>query len=132
MNSSVFLLRNGGILVPLKKPRKRAEQFHLPLEDFAFVHDNNSRGMNICDTDIGEKLSIIRLTIDRPGMLSYRDVIENATEVYCIDGSCYHLVESLEPKGKRFLHRYARWFKPVRWRWSWSTEQRSFCFWQKG
>lgn len=41
-------------------------------------------------------------------ILAYREIIENAAEIHCVDSSFFHLVNSFKPKGMLFYHWYAR------------------------
>jgi len=50
--------------------------------------------------------------IDVGSMLQWKEVLENASEIHCIESSVKQYIEFLNPKGKLFLHK----FKGKSWR----------------
>ena len=79
---------------------------------YAFVFDDPKRGFVINRNKVA-KLPIVTQKEDyNTSILAYRDIIENAEEVHCIDSSFFHLVNSFRPKGKLFYHKYVRPHSP--------------------
>ena len=73
------------------------------------MHEDASRDFTIDRNLIGTDLPIVTPDSESSFLLTnYAAVIENATEVHCIESSFSALVESLNPQGKKFAHRYAR------------------------
>lgn len=89
-----------------KVVRDRDSEIKYEHGDYAFIHDDVSRGMKI-DTS---HTNIYRVTRDRldsnSNIFDYLTVIENASEVHCMD-SCYawmiNMMEIGNPS-KNFLH----------------------------
>jgi hypothetical protein len=46
---------------------------------------------------------------EKESMLIYADLINTADEIHCIDSSFFWFVNSLNPRGRLFLHKYTRW-----------------------
>src|SRR6266446_6075010 len=77
-----------------------------------FIHDDSSRGFNIFK-NVDRKYAYSPSRDDVSfSILEYATLIEMADEVHCIDSAFFHLVDSLEPAGRLYLHRYARWPRP--------------------
>lgn len=107
---------------PIKLASRRVSQACFrDIEQYRFIHDDPERGFRIRMQDIKP---LARTTVDaidrwhRPhdlamSILRYVDMIEYAAEVHVIDSAFFHLTESIQPKGKLFLHRYARPYYPV-------------------
>jgi hypothetical protein len=76
-----------------------------------FIHDDPQRGFNIRRNGILDACVAGRETIGS-SMLTYAETIESADEVHVIDSSFFWLVNALNPKGKLYLHCYARWPRP--------------------
>lgn len=74
-------------------------QFPWPL-----IHDDKERGFVIREQvpDYWKSLH------DEGSILRWRDTIQAAPEIHCIDSALLHLVEQLQPTGKLFYHKYAR------------------------
>jgi len=89
-----------------KVVRDRDSEIKYEHDDYVFIHDDVSRGMKI-DTS---HTNIYRVTRDRldsnSNIFDYLTVIENASEVHCMD-SCYawmiNMMEIGNPS-KNFLH----------------------------
>jgi hypothetical protein len=88
-----------------------------------FVHDDDSRGFNLRVVSAyrqpGFESSYRQPEFEmafRPprdlvsdSILRYAYMINTADEIHCIDSAFFHLVDSLDPVGKLYLHCYARW-----------------------
>jgi hypothetical protein len=89
-----------------KVVRDRDSEIKYEHDDYVFIHDDVSRGMKI-DTS---HTNIYRVTRDKldsnSNIFDYLTVIENASEVHCMD-SCYawmiNMMEIGNPS-KNFLH----------------------------
>lgn len=84
-------------------------------EPLSFVHDDPSRGYKITkllDQWIDAYDHEYSYEHSDPNILNYSYIIESAEQIHCIDSSFYHLIDSLEPTGKLFLHRYAKYYIP--------------------
>jgi len=79
-------------------------------EGVSFLHDDRERGINI--RLFTNPVRFQRVFNEKGSMLQYAQAIENAPEIHVIDSSFYHLTECLNPTGKLFLHRYARFYCP--------------------
>lgn len=90
----------------------RINQVRPPVVKYAFVHDDVSRRFVINQRWIGNGLLVIRPERDGT-ILQYCSLIEHAVEVHCIDSSFFHLTEHLQPRGRLFLHQYARPYVPI-------------------
>ncbi|SRR5258708_2908861 len=74
----------------------------------AFAHDDPDRGYRISRLDGGVVLWAHKSFIEE-SILSYAHAIETVGEIHVIDSAFFWLVNALEPKGKLYLHCYARW-----------------------
>src|SRR6266446_6058576 len=78
-----------------------------------FLHDDSSRGFNIFKIiDRSENVFSPSRDWINGSMLRYAKLINTADEIHCIDSAFFHLVDSLDPIGRLYLHRYARWPRP--------------------
>ena len=78
-------------------------------EPYIFIHEDVSRDYVINRSYIQNKnIRVIEPSWFTDNIFLYAKIIENATEVHCIDSSFLNLVEHLQPKGKLFYHKYAR------------------------
>jgi hypothetical protein len=84
---------------------------------YAFVHDDEQRGFSIEEKYISSDLSIFRPNTNyNVNVFSYLKIIENATEIHCMDSSFKHLIDSLSTvKGKLFYHLYVRGLSNYSW-----------------
>lgn len=74
-----------------------------------FIHEDPSRNFNAHRAPrSGDVFSPDAKDIG-VSMLSYARIINTADEIHCIDSAFFHLVDSLDPVGKLYLHCYARW-----------------------
>lgn len=96
-----------------KEASDKVEQIPLPSGDYAFVHEDVKRGMRITRGVYWGSLLLVRPEFNRT-MLAYRDLIENAVRIDCIDSAFFHMVEQFEPIGELFLHMYARKYEPFK------------------
>lgn len=99
---------------PLRKQSLKVKQLPVPKEPYAFIHEDYARGFLIdgSHTPIGPNLYINAEFNPGQSILAYRDLIENATEIHCIDSSIFNLVNSFQPQGKLYYHWYARPHSP--------------------
>lgn len=78
-----------------------------PKSLYILKHEDPKRGFIIQPRHINPTYPI--LDIEGSEFLSdYIEMIENALEIHCIDSSMLHLVDSLNPKGQLFYHKYTR------------------------
>ena len=80
------------------------EHFNIK-NDYTLIHNESSMG----DLDLDLKLNFKPIYIKRDldpykNIFLYRDLIENANEIHCIDSSFLHLVERLNTNSKLFFH----------------------------
>lgn len=92
---------------PIRKAAENVEQFKSHGSNYVFVHEDASRGYQI-NRLYGALSYLDWLIPTEPGVLRYVDMIENAKEVHVIPSCFKELTSSLKPKGKLFLHAYAR------------------------
>jgi hypothetical protein len=95
---------------PISEARKHVPQVQIH-EDLAFLHDDIERSFEIQVFPHPVRYWRVHPALTQ-SILSYCDAIENAPEVHVINSSFFHLTESLNPKGKLYLHRYARHYTP--------------------
>jgi hypothetical protein len=108
---------------PVRSAAWAVEQVPWP-PGVGFLHDDPERGFRI------EKFPKYPVVFQRvkkgeaASILSYAEAIEDAPEVHLIDSAFVHLTESLRPRGRLFLHRYARFWRkgwydiPLRHKWT--------------
>jgi hypothetical protein len=77
---------------------------------FAFVHEDLSRGFEVKPKFIDPSLRVIKANpnLKQFSIFDYRKLLENASEIHCIEGSFSALVESEMYNVDLFAHRYAR------------------------
>lgn len=74
-------------------------------EKYCLVHRESSErkyNLNI-DTDL-PIVEIKKETDPYGNLLSYRKLIQNASEIHCINSSVFHLVDGIDPKAKLVYH----------------------------
>lgn len=85
---------------------------------FCLVHQDKERGFVIDQTRMPRDMIQFCPNSARghaeKSILRDAVIVKNVERIDVIDSCYFHLAESLEVKGKLFLHRYARWF-PGRW-----------------
>jgi hypothetical protein len=101
---------------PIKGAAKIARQFEVKpkirlndlvkLDDYIFIHDDATRDYNI-RRDLLPEPQVVPIRGNH-SILCWAQMIMNAKEIHVIDSSFFHFCEALEPKGKLFLHAYAR------------------------
>tara|TARA_Y100000593_G_scaffold94326_1_gene192898 strand:+ start:758 stop:1438 length:681 start_codon:yes stop_codon:yes gene_type:complete len=82
-----------------------------PNEPFYFVHDDESRGLNIDENNIdnGGDIPIVRPVIRANTIFDYLPLIRRATEVHCIDSSFALMIDRASGiKATKYIHRYCR------------------------
>lgn len=73
--------------------------------DYTLIHNESSMGDLDLDLDLDFKPIYIKKELDPyKNIFLYRDLIENAKEIHCIDSSFLHLVERLKTSSKLFFH----------------------------
>ncbi len=78
-------------------------------KDYIFLHEDVSRGFLIDRKLIKSNLPIVQPKIDAKfNFFDYLYIIENASEIHCIESSFCALIESINVKTKKYAHRYAR------------------------
>jgi len=77
---------------------------------YVFLHEDKSRGFSINRDLIPREYRIIEPRQFAPygNFFNYTKVLENATEIHCIESSFAALIESLNINTPKFAHRYAR------------------------
>lgn len=80
------------------------------LGNYAFIHEDQSRSFNIKRKYVDSKLNLIKSNpnLKQFSIFDYRKVLENASEIHCIEGSFSALVESINLNSSLYAHRYAR------------------------
>lgn len=79
-----------------------------PKQPYVFIHDDFDRGFHIDETYVNKNLQIFRPTIS-DNIFKYCKIIENASEIHCMDSSFKHIVDSLPIQhNKLFYHLYIR------------------------
>lgn len=77
-----------------------------------FVHDDPRRNFRIWKrVKSSEETCIFKPSPDNVtiSMLAYVPIIESAEEIHVIDSAFFHLIDSVAPVGRLYLHRYPRW-----------------------
>lgn len=85
--------------------------FGCEMGEYIFVHDDASRNFNIDESRLPSGFRIIRPDLKlakRFRFFDYLKIIENASEIHCMESSFGALIESLEIPLPKFAHRYAR------------------------
>jgi hypothetical protein len=76
---------------------------------YIFLHEDAGRNYTINRNLIKSDLPIVTPDSESPFLLiDYAAVIENASEIHCIESSFAAFIESLNPRADKFAHRYAR------------------------
>jgi hypothetical protein len=79
--------------------------------DYIFVHEDPSRGFLLQPDLLPPGIRIVRPNLKLIGRYSFFDylkVIENASQIHCIESSFAALIESFQISVPKFAHRYAR------------------------
>ena len=97
---------------PVESACLKVEQLPVPDGEYIFVHDDQERGYSIDQKRLPDLPCYRPASMLSDTVLAFKDVIENALECHTIDSIFFHLVESLNPKGKLYFHRYARPYNP--------------------
>jgi hypothetical protein len=93
----------------IEKEQTLLAKLTTPGTPYIFLHEDTSRDFTIDRNLILRDLPIVTPDSESSFLLTnYAAVIENASEVHCIESSFSALVESLNPQGRKFAHRYAR------------------------
>lgn len=79
-------------------------------KDYIFVHEDRSREMTIDRALLPRGVEVIEPNPSIPDaqVFDYLGVIERAREVHCIESSFSAMIESMDLKVSKFIHRYAR------------------------
>lgn len=80
---------------------------YVPDAPYAFVHDDIARGFIIDNNRVNTELKIVRPELI-DNVFLYCKLIENASEIHCMDSCFKHIVDSYPIKSKLFYHRYIR------------------------
>jgi len=94
---------------PLRNNSFKVKQEPVMLKHYMFIHEDKKRGFEIDERKYNNgSLGRFYMNLQsNNSVLAYREIIENAEEIHCIDSSFFHLVNSFKPKGKLFYHTYA-------------------------
>lgn len=92
-----------------------------PQGDYAFIHEDTSRGLTIKKDLIGnDRIFFTPEKNTTDNIIDYCTIIEKAKEIHVIDSSFMFLIDCLpysNPNQKLFVHRYARendeWLLPI-------------------
>jgi len=107
-----FNLRWDGFFAPRNWGRE--EKIFKLLEcdagDYAFVHEDPKRNFVVDRSFIDSRLRIIKpdTSLKNFSIFDYRKVLENATQIHCMESSFSALIESMKLHKPLFAHRYAR------------------------
>lgn len=93
---------------PIQEACTKVKQVPQRYFDFAFIHDDRSRGFNLRDNHLRMDLPVVRPDPCSPNILSYAALISRAKEGHYIDSSFKHLAESIPTNGELYYHEYAR------------------------
>jgi hypothetical protein len=93
---------------PIESACDRVEQMAVPDRKYAFVHDDPDRGYRIDLERLPNLTCYHPSSFERESILEFKDLLENADEVHVIDSVFFHFAESIKPKGRLYIHRYAR------------------------
>jgi len=78
-------------------------------EDFAFVHDDQSRGFLITDFMVyklfGKRIKIVRNDASE-NIFHFTKILEEAKQIHCMESCFRSLVETTETKGDLFFHNF--------------------------
>jgi hypothetical protein len=100
----------------IENEKKLFELYKCEENKYIFLHEDLERNYLIKRDLINSKFKVIspdpRLTSFN--FFDYRYLIENAAEVHCMESSFWAFIESINIKGKKFAHRYARHEATVR------------------
>lgn len=80
---------------------------------YVFIHDDPSRGFHVRKlANANLWYTVVSPTITERSILEYAADLEFADEIHVIDSAFFWLANALNPKGKLYLHCYARWARP--------------------
>lgn len=97
-------------------PRRYSEELQLFKElkcdagEYQFVHEDIGRNFRINKKYLNPNLRVITpqdIALSH-NFFNYRLILENASEIHCIESSFAALIESLDVKVLKFAHRYSR------------------------
>ena len=78
-------------------------------EEYVFVHDDINRGFSITDEKIyelaGKKIKIIRNDMSE-NLFNFTKVLEEASQIHCMESCFRSLVETTDVKGDLFFHNF--------------------------
>jgi hypothetical protein len=94
----------------IEAERKLTNTLNTGNEPYIFLHDDNSRNINIDRSKVPADIKIISPIRDLTGnIFMYTDIILNAKEIHCIDSSFINLAESIDTGNVPLVfHKYAR------------------------
>jgi hypothetical protein len=78
---------------------------------YIFLHEDRTRGFNIDLELLPEGVAIVRpdtTLASKFTIFDYLTIIENASEIHCIESSFCALIESMQYDIPKYAHRYAR------------------------
>ena len=77
---------------------------------YIFVHEDVKRGLSIDEENLPKGFKIIRPSLNQKkfSIFDYIYILENASEIHCIESSFAILIEQLNLNVRKFIHRYAR------------------------
>jgi hypothetical protein len=77
---------------------------------YQFVHEDTKRNFNIDQKYLNPDLKIVtpKEVSSRFSIFDYRLILENASEIHCIESSFAALIESISLDVPKFAHRYSR------------------------
>lgn len=94
----------------ISREKQLFEQLGCKKGEYIFVHDDAKRKLEIASDLLPENYYVIKPKIGIKGFsfFDYIYIIENAAEVHCIESSFAVLIEQLDIKVPKYVHRYAR------------------------
>jgi hypothetical protein len=92
----------------LVEETQKVKQLPVPTEPYIFIHSDIKRKFVIDESLLPVGMYKIYAVPHGQSILSYMDLIINASELHLIDSCFLHLAEYFEVKGRVVYHKYAR------------------------
>ncbi len=96
------------------------DYFEIKSKDYILVHDESSYENYKLNIESKEDIIYINKESDLfSNIFLYKDLIRNASEIHCINGSFLHLVERVETNAKLYYHhkRKNNMYLSEKWKW---------------
>ena len=92
---------------PQQEPNDEIMQL-APAEPFCFVHDDAARDLKIDMSRVDTDLPVVRPSIKAEKIFDYIPLIKKASEIHCIDSSFALMIDRINTKDNKYIHRYTR------------------------